>query len=331
MPFFQVLTLSSIRRIKNTLPNPTACNSLLGCAWSFMGFGNRVGKKNEELTSMKKAQMVHKKSVLGLFLILITASVGLAQGYSSNQRKAIRWENRDRFREISKEDGSYLLFNGGLRRHEDFDQSIIDSFGNYNHINGNYGIHFGARRKNFSYDLGVNYYYHSQILIQTLPLLDDKLTIGSRMNTFVMPVSIKYDIVVGNKEKVRFGANFFTNWIMFHIFEHRTNSGASSNHLDNFTEEPGKINYTWRTEDKKGRFFFKSGIHGEFLVLNSSFLLIQLSRAFVLRPTRTLVFNWESQGFEGEFRDIRKIDGYMLEISYKLPMNVLRQKLNLQF
>ncbi|MDO9553433.1 hypothetical protein [Rhodonellum sp.] len=270
--------------------------------------------------------MVHKKFFSSLFLILITALVGLAQGYSSNQKKALRWEKKEKYHAAAKEDGRYLLLNGGLRRYKDFDQVTHPSFGNYSNINGNYGLHFGERRKNFSYDLGVNYYYHSQVLSQTLPPLDAKLILSSRMNTFVMPVSLKYDIPVGNKEKVRFGANFSTNWIMFHIFEHRSSEGTSSFSWNNSTGESEKINYTWRTADRKGRFFFKSGIHGEFLVLNSSFLLIQVSRALVLRPTRTLIFNWESQGFEGEFRDDRKIDGYLLEISYKLPINVLRQK-----
>jgi hypothetical protein len=88
------------------------------------------------------------------------------------------------------------------------------------------------------------------------------------------------------------------------------------------------VQYTWEKGGQKSRFFFKSGIHAELQFLNSSFLIFQASRAFTINPNRSSLFTWQSEGQLGSVEIESRIQGYMFELGYNIPLNVLGKKLS---
>jgi hypothetical protein len=82
------------------------------------------------------------------------------------------------------------------------------------------------------------------------------------------------------------------------------------------------LEYRFNWDSPRVSGFFKAGLFAEFQVFKSSFLNLQFSRAIAAGPIRTVTFNWEYNNDKGTFKDEIKIEGFMVEIAYKLPLNL---------
>lgn len=264
------------------------------------------------------------------FFAYLIASLGLAsvffiptysQEISKGQKKAIRWGNQSEYHAMSHEDGPYLILNFGMRVDG---KSTIPNV-EFANLSGNLGLGLGHRKGNFGYEYGLNVLYHSPESIIYIPSIDRSVYLNPYANSLIIPLVFRYDIPVGEKERFRFGANFTTNYIIGALND-RQSFGYGGDGGNNFNTEP--LKYTWVDGDKKSRFFFKVGLHAELQFLNSSFLIFQASRAFTISPNRSFLVSWQAAGQNGNFEVESRIQGYMFELGYKIPLNVLRKKLS---
>jgi hypothetical protein len=276
-----------------------------------------------------KTQVPKQTMKLLLFFTRFITSTGLAiflalpssaQEITKGQKKAMRWGNQSEYHSMSQEGGPYLIFNFGIRR--DGKPTIPNH--DFSNLSGNLGLGLGYRKGNFSFEYGLNFLYYSPETITYIPLVDRLLYLNSYANSLIIPLVFRYDIPVREKERFRFGANFTTNYIIAALtdglpFGYRGAGGSNPN------AEP--LKYTWVTSDKQSRFFFKAGLHAEFQFLNSSFLILQASRAFTISPNRNFLVSWQADGQNGNFEVESRIQGYMIELNYKIPLNVLGKKL----
>lgn len=243
-----------------------------------------------------------------IFALVFTSISGQDDGL--RDKRTIRWARQEQNRQASLKGGPYLLGNVGLRRQEDAPWSP----GSYQNLSGVFGLLYGSRNGNFSYEFGLNFVYHSLDPKVWIPELDRSLTISSQMNSLVVPIVTKFDIPLGENQRWRFGANFTANWIAFPLDQNSAEyiGGSSS------------VRYRYSFQEDRGRFFFKAGVHSEWMFLNSSFLILQLSRAFVVNPTQRIDFYWTDGSNQGKFEIDTSIEGWMLEAGIRVPFSVFR-------
>jgi hypothetical protein len=242
-----------------------------------------------------------------IFVLVFTSVSGQDDGL--RDKRTIRWARQEQNRQASLKGGPYLLGNVGLRRQEDAPWSP----GTYHNLSGVFGLLYGDRHGNFSYELGLNFVYHSLDPELSIPDLDRVSSVHWQMNNLVIPIVVKYDIPIGEQNAWKFGANFTANWIAFPLDQNREDYAGGS----------GSIRYGYSFQEDRGKFFFKAGIHSEWRFLNTSFLLVQFSRAFVVRPTRTIDFYWNNGLKEGTLKVDSSIEGWMLEFGLRVPLSAL--------
>ncbi len=256
------------------------------------------------------------KKSCGLILLIFFISSGLyGQEITLLQRKAKRYAvKKDRF-ERSNSDGAYLLLQGGFRRegraYADFDQ--------FSNLSGLLTGNVGWRRQNFSFETGVKFIYHSPDRNFYIPSLGEEIGISLDLNSMAIPVVVKYEIPVGEKQQFKFGANFSANYLNTSFNDRSQSFGGGS--LSGDPENTFK--YVATSNSKRSDFFFNAGIHGEMRFLNSSFLIASISRAFVLGPNRTYTVDWTTENQSGSFLIESRIQSFIFEIGYRLPFAVL--------
>jgi len=213
------------------------------------------------------------------------------------------------------------MLNFGMRREG---KSSIPNL-EFSNLSGNLGLGIGHRKGNFSLEYGLNFLYHSPEMVIYIPSVDRSVYLNLYANSIIIPLVFRYDIPVGARERFRLGTNFTTNYIIAALTDGLP-SGYGGAGSANPNAEP--LKYTWVTSDKQSRFFFKAGLHAEFQFLNSSFLILQASRAFTISPNRCFLVSWRADGQNGNFVVESRIQGYMVDLSYKIPLNVLSRKLS---
>lgn len=255
-----------------------------------------------------------------LFLLLLATIPNLlkAQYISPTQKKAIRWNNKSEYKKLSEEDGDYLLFNFGVRKHEAIDFSNLI----YENLSGVLGLNYGVTRSNLGYEIGLDFIYHNNENEIYVPEIDQKFYVNRKINSLVVPLTVRYNIPLDASQRVRFGANFSVNWIAMPMHRSHLN-GTGIVYSDNY--ESGQVRYSWENE-LKSSFFFKAGIHFKLKFLNSSYMILQTSQAFTFGPNRRFNFDWLSGDAQGEFHVDSRIDGFIGEIGYVIPLYVLGAK-----
>lgn len=283
---------------------------------------------------MKVSGEVNRSSVMkpksiGFHFLLLTLFLfswqAEAQYMSDDHRRVARWHRQEQYQKMSREDGGYLFYNGGWRIESEPDK-VESSYSNWS---GTHGLNYGYRKSNLSYEIGLNFIYHSPDDFFYIPELDHNVYSPSGINSLIVPIGIRFNVPVGEKEKFRFGANFGVNWIAIPLGRNNE-SGKGVYYWQGDVPASDRLVYTWEADQERSRFFFKAGIHGELQFLKSSFLILQVSRAFMLNPAVTFNYEWTGKGQEGSFQVDSVIDGYMFEIAYKIPLKVLGAKLNKQ-
>jgi hypothetical protein len=277
--------------------------------------------KAQAPTQTMKSLLFFTHVITSIVLAIVFARPSSAQEITKGQKKAMRWGNQSEYHAMSKEDGRYLILNFGMR----IDGKPTIPNRDFPHLSGNLGLGLGYRKANISFEYGLNFLYHSPESIIYIPLINRSVYLNPYANSLIIPLVFRHDILGGEKERFRFGANFTTNYILA-AFTDGLSFGYGGDGGNNFNTEP--LKYTWVDGDKKSRFFFKVGLHAEFQFLNSSFLIFQASRAFTLSPNRSFLVSWQAAGQNGTFEVESRIQGYMIELTYKIPLNVLGKKLS---
>lgn len=242
------------------------------------------------------------------------------QRYYEKELLSTRLERKEMRQKASVADGGYVLFQGGLRRHENAVSNDIFT-GGYGEYNGIVGVNYGYRLNNASIETGLGFIwqYHSQTYF--IEAAGENFRTFGNYNSIFLPFVMKYDVPTGPSKKFRFGAMGSINFLL-HQTRNRDQQGRGTYYFDYNNDRERYLQYKYFWDSPRISGFFKAGVYAEFQVFKSSFLNLQFSRAISAGPVRTVTYEWEYQGQKGSFTDDLKIEGYMVEIAYKLPLNL---------
>lgn len=263
--------------------------------------------------------MIPRFVISGLIVFLFH-SLSFAQRYYEKELLSTRLERKEMRQKASVSDGAYILFQGGLRKHENSRSNDIFT-GGYGEYNGVVGVNYGYRLNNASLETGLGFIwqYHSKTYF--LEAAGENFRTFGDYNSIFLPFVMKYDVPTGPSKKFRFGAMGSLNFLL-HQTRNRNQQGRGTYYFDYFNDRDRYVQYKYFWDSPRISGFFKAGVYAEFQVFKSSFLNLQFSRAISAGPLRTVTYEWEYQGQKGSFKDELKIEGYMVEIAYKLPLNL---------
>jgi len=260
-----------------------------------------------------------KVGLSGLILMVLVVD-GFGQRYYEKELLSTRLEKKELRQKSSVADGGYLLFQAGLRRHEN---AIGRDFftGGYGDYNGVIGVNYGYRLNNVSLETGLGFIWHYHRGNYFIPPAADFMQTYGNYNSIFLPLVLKYDVPTGESKKFRFGAMGSVNFLL-HQTRNSITEGRERYYFDYSNQQEKYLIHTYSSKSPKVSGFFKAGVYAEFQVFKSSFLNVQFSRAIPLGPVKSITYQWEYENDMGSFTDEIKIDGYMVEIAYKLPLNL---------
>ncbi|TFV94537.1 hypothetical protein E4S40_10990 [Algoriphagus kandeliae] len=234
---------------------------------------------------------------------------------SSFEKKKLRQER-------SGQDGNYLLFQGGLRRHltTEGNNLYLPISGEMDGIvQGNLGYRIG----NISMETGLGFIWHNSELEYQLGQSEKSIITKSNHNSIFLPLGFRYSIPLNNQQRLRIGAHAISNLILFS--SDRPDPNRRFPYYGSGSIEGVSIDFT--VNEPKFKSFFKIGIHAEILAFKSSFLSIQASHVLSVPSTlRTITYQWEDGIQSGEFETQTSLNGWIVEFGYKLPLNILSLK-----
>ncbi|MCH7412898.1 hypothetical protein MM213_05325 [Belliella sp. R4-6] len=259
------------------------------------------------------------KAVFTVFLFVFFSFEGFTQVYEGSA-KVSRWLKKERRIESSREDGGYLLFQGGLRKHNNSNRNDVFT-GGYGNFNGVVGVNYGFRKQNTSFETGLGFVWQYHRGEHYLESIEKSFKTFGVYNAIFLPFVVKYDVPTGPSKKFRFGAMGSTN-IFIHQIRNYKGSGRGKYVFDiyNPQDEPLHYNFDWIEPNIK--VFLKVGIYAEVQVFKSSFLNFQVSKAISPWSYRTVSYDWEYGGESGTVVERIHIQGTMFELAYKLPLNI---------
>lgn len=246
---------------------------------------------------------------------LLFAQVKDHAAYMANKLTPL--EKKDMRLKNSREDGPYLLFQFGIRKHNTTHGENI-YFNIYGEMDGAVASTYGYRKNNLSIETGLGFIWHNSERVYLLGNPNDKLRTHLNFNSLYLPIGIRYDIPIKKDKGIRFGVHSSANIIVFST--EKPIYGQNIPFEKSF--ESKGVSFDYQIKNKPIPSFFKIGIHTEFSIFKSSFLLIQGNYLISPYPYRIASYEWENQNQSGSFQDETKIDGWMFEIAYKLPLNI---------
>lgn len=253
--------------------------------------------------------------------LLFSVSQGFGQHYFSKELLSTRSERKEMRQKASVADGAYLLFQGGLRKHENATSNDIFT-GGYGEYNGVVGVNYGYMVNNASLETGLGFIWHYHSNLHYIEPASNNMQTYGNFNSIFLPIIVKYDVPTGPSKKFRFGVMGSINFLL-HQTRKPIPQGREIYYFDYFNQRDNFVDYKYFIDGPSVSGFFKAGLYAEFQVFKSSFLNLQFSRAISASPGRTVQYQWEYKNVKGSFTDEFRIEGYMMEISYKFPLNLL--------
>lgn len=242
------------------------------------------------------------------------------QRYYEEELLSTRLERKEMRQKASVADGGYVLFQAGMRKHENSRGNDFVS-GGYGEYNGVIGVNYGYRLNNASLETGLGFIWQYNSNTYFLEAAGENFRTYWNYNSIFLPLVLKYDVPTGALKKFRFGAMGSVNFLL-HQTRKPEQQGRGTYYFDYFNDRERYVQYKYYWDSPRISGFFKVGVYAEIQVFKSSFLNLQFSRAISAGPLRTITYEWEYQGQKGGFTDELKIDGYIFEIAYKLPLNL---------
>lgn len=251
---------------------------------------------------------------------------GLFMGYGINfgnkssreQFKASRPDRVLEKREIAWQSGPYLAINGFLRFRPKSEREPNLEF---SHISGGSTFAAGYRFNALSIESG-----YTRFNTRTNVSVAGTNINSNLANDFVVdaiPLTVKYDFEVGDKNRLRFGPTFTAFYTLGTNGERLRVGGIGG------TGPDGEYNLNLRSNpsDPKGAIFFNAGIFVEVPIFNSSLLNFKVSQNFGSPKVGLMNVSGEVNGQPIEdFQASGTLNGFMLELGYKLPLKVFFKK-----
>jgi hypothetical protein len=284
---------------------------------------NAAVRYNERLEHVLSAKS--RGSYLGMFLGYGINGHNL-KSFGSRAPKRLYNDNKLLKHDLSLENGLYAMLYGGFRRRE----NALSYDSPYTNLSGQFQAVVGYNYNRFSIESGYgNFSYNANYQID----FDGVEALIIRWEHFDMPViplTFKYHIPLNGQNTVRFGPSFSA------YFGLRDQSkswffsrGSGSVETAQKKYEYVKVEATDR-DLSHGRFVFNAGVFAEMSVFNSSFLTVKLSRNFASPDFVKINANYVIEEVPVTLESFGNINGFMIDLGYKIPLKVLSKQLKLQ-
>ena len=129
---------------------------------------------------------------------------------------------------------------------------------------------------------------------------------------------MKYDFLIGDKNRLRIGSSFSTYLI--------TGSGNDFGREGGFGGPDFNLSYVAQNSDLNGKVFFNAGVYAELPIFNSSLINFKVSQNFGSPKVGTVDLTGQIKGDPVGFKSSGTLNGFMLEMGYKLPLNLIFKK-----
>jgi len=130
-------------------------------------------------------------------------------------------------------------------------------------------------------------------------------------------LTLKYDFLIGDKSRLRVGPTFSAYYIIAGNMEYSRSGGFGGGGIDY------RLNYSIGDLDINGKIFFNAGVYAELSIFNSSLINFKISQNFGSPKVGVLDITGEANGNPVSFESAGTLNGFMLEMGYKLPLNLL--------
>jgi hypothetical protein len=244
----------------------------------------------------------------------------------SRSPKRLYNDNKLLKHDLSLEDGFYFMVYGGLRRRE----NPLSNEYFYSNTSGQFQAVLGYTKNRFSLESGFgNFSYNANYQID----FDGVEALVMSWEHYVMPViplTFKYHIQLNDQNTVRFGPSFST----YIALKNQSDSWFTSKGSGATSTVEKEYRYTSEVysdrELEHGRFTFNAGMFAELSVFNSSFLTFRISRNFASPDFVKINGNYIIDGIPVSTETTGNINGFMLDLGYKVPLKVLNRQLKLE-
>lgn len=232
--------------------------------------------------------------------------------WSKSKRMAYRDETRpskESKRDLAWSNGAYLIGSGFLRFRP---KSEREDNLEFSHITS--GTLFGAgyRWKSLSIESGYATFGYANSI--SIPGAESNRVVNSfQLNA--IPLTFKYDFLIGEKKRLRVGPSLSTYFI--------TNSSNKISNQGGFGGPNYNLSFTSQNTNLNGKVFFNAGIYAELPIFNSSLINFKVSQNFGSLKIGTLDLSGEVNGEPVNFESSGTLNGFMLEMGYKLPLNLI--------
>ncbi|MCH6233198.1 hypothetical protein [Cognataquiflexum rubidum] len=289
---------------------------------NYFVFGLRHHQGLSELNSLDrefpssnyKTEIGRKGSYTGLF---VGYGINFGNKSSREQFRSNRPDRKDEKRDLAWKSGPYVMVSGFLRFRPKSEREPNLEF---SHISGGSIFAAGYRFNALSVETGYALFNTRTNVSVAGTNVNMNLNKSFVVNT--VPLTLKYDFQVGDKNRLRFGPTFSAFYALGTNGE-RLREGSFGG-----TGPDGKFNLDFRTNptDPKGAIFFNAGIFAEVPIFNSSLLNFKVSQNFGSPKVGLMDVTGEVNGQPVNFESSGTLNGFMLELGYKLPLNVLFKK-----
>lgn len=218
-------------------------------------------------------------------------------------------ESKEIKRDRAWSSGAYLIGSGFLRFRPKSEREPNLGF---SHISS--GSLFGAGYRLYSLSVETGYATFSFANSISIPELNTRVVLNSS-NLHAVPLTLKYDFLIGDKNRLRIGPSFSTYFI--------TDSGNDFAREGGFGGPDFNLSYVAQNSDLNGKVFFNAGVYAELPIFNSSLINFKVSQNFGSPKVGTVDLTGEVNGDPVGFESSGSLNGFMLEMGYKLPLNLI--------
>lgn len=252
------------------------------------------------------------KKLLLIFPAWLLCFSVFSQVQTNARKKASGILKKNTYRQLSNDDGYFVQPQFGMRYGQDPDPL----FSGMQDLSLYYGMGLGYRKENLSLESGLSIFHHTSSAVYFPIWESPEYVLNSDLVSLVLPFTFRYDIPTGDQENIRLGAFITGNWSITYLKE------GDDSRAGTIVGENAEVDYTL-TSQCKSPFFFKTGLHSQVRLLNSSFLNLEVGHFFSLGTNRLYTLTLD----DAPAREIsRKWEGLTWSVGVVLPVGVLEEK-----
>jgi len=232
------------------------------------------------------------------------------ENWSKSKRaefKSLTKESKEVKRDRAWSSGPYLMASGFLRFRP---RSEREPNLEFSHITSANFIGGGYRFNAFTIESGYSIF---QISTPISTPETGVITTLNNANVNAIPLTFKYNFVIGDKNRLQVGPTFSA----YYITGNRKYGEGGFGGPDYF------LNFKMQESDLNGKIFFNAGVYAELPIFNSSLINFKLSQNFGSPKVGVIDLTGDINSTPVNFESSGSLNGFMIEMGYKLPLNVL--------